>query len=177
MKKLIILSIFSLMWFVVHSQTTVSLTPDTTGTIIGVDNATTTGGNVHTFKSPQITGGPYFWSLEVYVTIAGTHATDSTRVVVYSSMDGTNYTQLTYADLGIPKLAGAGTATATTTYYQGVAPAGEVGARRSSAGTGAGGWNWHPTTPLTYRYIMVKIYQLKALSTCTVNKCRLHLFK
>ena len=179
--KSILILFAVLIAFAVQAQipkgTTIVLKPDTAGTIIGVDNAVTTGGNVHTFKSGFIQGGPYVWSVETYVTITGTHATDSTRVEVWGSMDGINYSRLKYEDVGRPTLTGAAFAAPTNNFYYGVAVTGyTTGVRLSSAGTGPAGWHWHPTALLSYRFIAVKIYQLKALSICTVNKCNLHLF-
>lgn len=151
------------------AQVIVSLTPDTAGTIIGVDHATTAGGNVHKFTSPQITGGYQAWAIDVYVTASGTHATDSTHVAVYGSYDGTNYFQIT--DLGTPWLIGSGV-------YYGSTYSGNtyMGVRLSSTGATAG-WGWKVASPMPYRYIQVKISQYKKLSILTVNRCKLHLFK
>lgn len=171
MKKILLICLM-LFAVAVSAQTTVNLTADTTGTLAG--SAT---GTVHTFTSPIITGSYSAWSIEVYVTASGTHATDSTRVQMFGSMDGTNYFPLTYALMGVPRLTGVAYAAATTTYYQGTAGNATTGARLSSAGTGAGGWVWNVTSPIPYRYISVKISQYKAASVLTVNKCRLHLNK
>ena len=172
MKKLLILfSVLIFAAFQVDAQTTINLTPDTTGTIIGVDNAVTTGGNMHKFTSPVITQG-WRWGVYVYVTTTGTHATDSTRVEIWGSQDGTNYFRLKYEDVGRPALL------STAKFYYGVAVTGfTTGVKLSSEGTGAVGWYWTPTTVLPYRYVQVRIYQLKAGSILTVNKCQLHLFK
>jgi len=167
MKKLISLLCALLISTVLLAQTnTITMVPDTAGTIIGVDNATTTGGNIHKFTAGVINTGYSGWAVEVYVTTSGTHATDSTRVEVYGSMDGTNYFKIT--DLGTPWLLG------TAKYRAGTDL---VGYKLSSEGTGAVGWVWKSAAPITYRYIQVKIAQLKKLSILTVNRCKLHLFK
>lgn len=172
MKKLFLIMFAFQMMGAAQSQVVATLTPDTTGTILG-----SAPGTVHRFTSPVITGSYSSWSVEVYVTTTGTHATDSTHAQMYGSMDGTNYFPLTYALMGVPRLVGAGFAASTFSYYQGVAGALTTGTKLSSAGTGAGGWIWNVLSPCPYRYIAVKITQYKAASILTVNKCRLHLVK
>ena len=170
MKKLLLL--LALIVSIAASAQEVNLTPDTTGTLLG-----SAGGTVHTFTSPKINGSYQAWAIEVYVTTTGTHATDSTRVQMFGSMDGTNYFPLTYALMGIPRLVGAAYAASTFKYYQGTAGNATTGVKLSSEGTGAGGWTWNVTSPIPYRYVSVKITQYKASSILTVNKCRLHLYK
>lgn len=167
MKRLLIVLSLLLAVFVTQAQLrTFTMTPDTTGTIIGVDNATTSGGNMHKFTSPLITQN-YNGGVYVYVTASGTHATDSTRVELWASMDGTNYFRLKYEDVGRPALLGyAG-------FYYGVATTGATtGYRLSSAGATAG-WYWK-IDHIKYRYLQARIYQLKAGSILTVNECKLH---
>lgn len=159
MRKLMILFAFMAFWMLAGAQTTISLTPDSTGTITG-----TATGKMHEYTSPVISGR-YSFAVEVYVTTGGTHATDSTQVYVYGSMDGTNYFQIT--DMGTPWLLGTAKYSASR----------KCGYKKSSEGTGAVGWVWHPDTDLNYRYIKVTIEQFKAASVLTVNRCKLHVFK
>lgn len=162
MKKILI-AFCLLIGFAVASnaQATISLTPDTTGTIIG-----TAAGNYHLFTSPIINLGYDGFAIEVYATTSGTHATDSTHVEVYASEDGTNYFMLT--DLGTPYLISTAKYRAATT----------VGYKLSSEGTGAVGWVWKASdATLPYKYIRVKVTQYKVGSILTVNRCKLHLFK
>lgn len=161
MKKIFLLLALVIASYAVSAQTTVSLTPDTTGTIIG-----TAAGNYHNFTSPVITNAYQGFAIEVYVTTSGTHATDSTHVEIYASEDGTNYFMLT--DLGTPYLI-------STAKYR---SAFTVGYKLSSEGTGAVGWVWKGSaSTLPYRYIRVKVTQYKVSSILTVNRCKLHLFK
>lgn len=172
MKKLFLILFAVLTVSIGQAQTVAALTPDTTGTLLG-----SAPGTVHTFTSPKITGDYKAWSIEVYVTTTGTHATDSTHAQMYGSMDGTNYFPLTYALMGVPRLVGAAFAASTFSYYQGTAGNLTTGTKLSSAGTGAGGWTWNVLTPCPYKYIAVKITQYKALSVLTVNRCHIHLVK
>jgi len=163
MKRFVFILAALLCFAAAQAQITVNFTADTAGAIAG-----TAAGTTHYYTSPQVTG-TYYYTIELYVTAGGTHATDSTRVNVYGSMDGTNYYLLT--DLGTPWLIStakyrASDPTVATTAY-----------RLSSEGTGAVGWVWHPTTILQYRYIRLKITQYKAASTLTMTRAKLHLFK
>jgi hypothetical protein len=162
MKKLFVTLAFLFSVAILMAQTTITMKPDTAGTIAG-----TASGVTHTFTVGPISGGSYTYSVEVYVTASGTHATDSTHVTLYASMDGTNYFKLT--DQGIPWLLSyaAYNSTDLPTY---------TAKRLSSAGATAG-WVWHPTWYLQYRYYQVRVTQYKVGSVLTINKARLHLFK
>jgi hypothetical protein len=167
MKKLIALfSALLISTMLLAQSNMITMVPDTTGTIIGVDNATTTGGNIHKFTAGVINTGYSGWAIEVFVTATGTHATDSTRVTVYGSMDGTNYFKIT--DLGTPWLLGGAAYRAGTDV---------AGYRLSDGGGATGGWIWKVASPMTYRYLRVQIAQFKKSSILTVNRCKLHLFK
>lgn len=169
MKTFLLIAALILFSVVSQAQYMIALTPDTTGTL----SVTSTNTSVmHKFTSPRITSLMQY-SLDVYVTASGTHATDSTHVSVWGSMDGTNYFQIT--TLGTPWLVGYGAYYATT-YLLGSASAYTyTGYRLSSAGATAG-WAWTPQLWMTWRYIQVRITQYKALSVLTVNRCYLHTF-
>lgn len=159
MKKFILIVMVMFLAVATHAQTIASLT-SAKDTIHGNG-----AGNTRTWTSPAVTQGYRAWTVEVYVTTTGTHATDSTHAEVYASMDGTNYFKLT--DLGTPYLIG------TSAYYSSTV----VGTKLSSAGTGAVGWVWHMNSPLPYRYIQVKLTQYKLLSIITMTRGKLHLYK
>lgn len=159
MKTFLLIAALILFSVVSQAQYMIALTPDTTGTL----SVTSTNTSVmHKFTSPRITS-LFQYSLDVYVTASGTHATDSTEVKLYGSMDGTNYFLITTA--GTPWLLNSGI------YYSSV----PMGARLSSTGATAG-WVWTPQLWMTWRYIQVRITQYKALSVLTVNRCYLHTF-
>lgn len=161
MKKLFLISLVLLLGIVASAQNTITLYPDTAGTIVGSG-----AGVLHKFTSGNIQSGALPYSIEVFVTASGTHVDDSTRVHVYGSMDNVNFFKIT--DLGTPWT------TASGAYRAGT----DITAYRLSNGGGAtGGWVWHPTWYLQYRYIQVRITQYKVGSILTVNKCRLHLFR
>lgn len=159
MKKLIFVIALLVGFVCANAQTTINLTADTTGTIAG-----TAAGTYHLYTSPIITQGYSGYSIDVYVTASGTHATDSTHIEIYASLDGTNYFKLT--DLGTPYLVSYGTYQSSVT----------MASRLSSAGATAG-WAWKGTTTLPYRYIQVKVTQYKVASVLTINRCKLHLYK
>lgn len=159
MKKLIFILIAMMIVGAVQSQTIAALT-SAKDSIHG--NA---AGNSRSWISPQITQGYRAWAVEIYVTTTGTHATDSTNVTLWASMDGTNYFKLT--DLGTPWLIG------TSAYYASTV----VATKLSSAGTAAVGWVWHMNTPLPYRYIKATVTQYKLLSVVTLTRAKLHLYK
>lgn len=158
MKKLFLIGLLFLLVLPAISQTTVSLTADTSGTMAGL-----AAGRTHYFTSPLITQG-YHYAIECYVTTSGTHATDSTTVSVEGSVDGTNFFTL---DCSTPGLI----STAKYRSWQ------YTGYKLSSEGTGAVGWVWKPTTELNLRYVRLKITQYKLLSVLTINRAKLHLFK
>lgn len=142
---------------------TYTLTPDTTGTITGL-----AGGRTHYFTSPAITSYAG-WTVDIYVTTTGTHATDSTIVTLEASMDGTNFFKVSEVT---PKLLGTAawrSAGVTAIIY--------TGKKYSSEGTGAVGWVWAATTPLTYRYVRLKVTQYKASSILTVDRAKLSIYK
>lgn len=142
---------------------TYTLTPDTTGTMTG--NA---AGLTHYFTSPAITSYAG-WAVDLYVTTGGTHALDSTIVTLEASMDGTNYFKVSEIT---PKLIGTAAYRST-----GVAAIIYTGKKYSSEGTGAVGWVWAATTPLTYKYVRIKVTQYRALSVLTINRAKLSIFK
>lgn len=161
MKKLILLFAVLLLGYCTQAQVmsyTLNMATDSSGVYAGSG-----AGTVHYCTSPYIGSGAYNWTLELKVTASGTHATDSTEVIVEGSMDGTTYFKLT--DLGTPWLG------AYSVYY--TVPV--VGARLSATGA-VGYWVWHPTVVLNYRYVRFKITQYKVLSVLTVNRAKLHLF-
>lgn len=162
MKKLFLTIAFLFSVAVLMAQNTITMTPDTAGTIAG-----TAAGVTHKYTVGPITGGPYPYAVEVYITASGTHATDSTHVALWASMDGTNYFQLT--DQGTPWLLG-------YAVYNSTALPTTIGKRLSSAGATAG-WIWHPTWYMQYRYYQVRVTQYKVGSILTVNRAKMHLFK
>ena len=159
MKKIVLISLLLLAAFTAQPQIIARLTADTAGTIAGC-----TAGRTHYFTSPKITNG-YNFSIEIYVTPSGTHATDSTKVVIEASSDGSTYFTLT--DLGTPFKIG------TAAYYASTTTA----TRLSGAGHDAVGWTWTPGYILTHRYVRAKITQYKTGSILTVNRANLHLYK
>jgi hypothetical protein len=162
MKKLFLLFAILCLGFAAQAQV-VSLTADTAGTLIGQ-----AAGLTHKFTSPAITSNSQ-WAIELLVTPSGTHSTDSTRVQIFGSMDGTNYFQIT--DLGTPWLVG------TAKYRGATDAAGLCGYRLSSEGHAQVGWTFMPTTTLKYRYVQVRVTQYKLLSILTVDRAKLHIFK
>jgi hypothetical protein len=160
MKKLILIFAALLFTATMHAQIFAAMTPDTAGTIAGMGV-----GRSHYFTSPAITQGYQAWAVDIYVTTTGTHATDSTNIIIEASEDGTNFFKLT--DLGTPwKIS-------TAAYYASTTTA----TRLSSAGTGAVGWVWKIVSPLPYRYVRAKITQYKDASILTVNRCNLVVVK
>jgi hypothetical protein len=84
-------------------------------------------------------------------------------------MDGTNFFKVSEVT---PKLLGTAawrSAGVTAIIY--------TGKKYSSEGTGAVGWVWAATTPLTYRYVRLKVTQYKASSILTVDRAKLSIYK
>lgn len=162
MKKYLFLLAFMAFGLLAGAQT-FTLTPDTTGTIAGL-----AGGRTHYYTSPSINTYAA-WTVDLYVTTGGTHATDSTIVTLEASMDGENYFKVSEIT---PKLLGTSAWRST-----GVTAILYTGKKYSSEGTGAVGWVWAATTPLTYKYIRLKVTQYKALSVLTINRAKLSIFK